>query len=83
MDVKSILIWAVIGLIAGWLANFVMGGHGGLLRTLILGLVGAFVGGFLFQFAGIKVKLGNDFINQVVVAAVGAVVVVFVARLVL
>ncbi|SDU10551.1 GlsB/YeaQ/YmgE family stress response membrane protein [Stappia sp. ES.058] len=80
MDIKNILIWCVIGLVAGWLASLVLGG-GGLVRYLITGLIGAFVGGFLFSFAGINVSLGNPIVNQIVVAAVGAIVVVFVARL--
>lgn len=79
MDVKNIVIWCVIGLIAGWLASLVIGG-GGLIRYLLTGLIGAFVGGFLFNLAGINVNLGNAFVNQIVVAAAGAIVVVLIAR---
>lgn len=42
MDVKAILIWVAIGIIAGWLASIVVGG-GGLVRYLVSGLIGAFV----------------------------------------
>jgi uncharacterized membrane protein YeaQ/YmgE (transglycosylase-associated protein family) len=80
MDIKNILIWCVIGLVAGWLASLVLGG-GGLVRYLITGLIGAVVGGFLFSFVGVNVNLGNAIVNQIVVAAVGAIVVVFIARL--
>ncbi|MBN9018475.1 MAG: GlsB/YeaQ/YmgE family stress response membrane protein [Rhizobiales bacterium] len=80
MELKSILIWIVIGLLAGWIASLVVGG-GGLIRNVIVGLVGAVVGGFLVRYFDIPVNLGSDFVNQVVVAAVGAVVVVLVARL--
>ncbi|MCA1297037.1 GlsB/YeaQ/YmgE family stress response membrane protein [Stappia indica] len=79
MDVKNIVIWCVIGIIAGWLASLVIGG-GGLIRYLVTGIIGAFVGGFLFSFAGININLGNAYVNQVVVAAVGAIVVVLIAR---
>lgn len=79
MDIKNIVIWCVIGLIAGWLASLLIGG-GGLIRYVLTGLIGAFVGGFLFNAAGINVNLGNTFINQVVVSAVGAVIVVLIAR---
>jgi len=79
MDVKNILIWCVIGILAGWLASFVIGG-GGLIRYLLTGLIGAFVGGFLFSLAGVNVNVGNAFVNQVIVAAVGAIVVVLLAR---
>ncbi|MCC4245633.1 GlsB/YeaQ/YmgE family stress response membrane protein [Stappia indica] len=81
MDVKNILIWCVIGLIAGWLASLVIGG-GGLVRYLITGLIGAFVGGFLFNMAGVSINVGNAFVNQIIVAAIGAVVVVLVARVI-
>ncbi|KZM49146.1 GlsB/YeaQ/YmgE family stress response membrane protein [Labrenzia sp. OB1] len=80
MDVKSILIWIVIGIVAGWLASVIVGG-GGLVRYLITGLIGAFVGGFLFKIAGINLNLGNAYVNEIVVAAVGAIVVVLIARL--
>ncbi|WP_428642916.1 GlsB/YeaQ/YmgE family stress response membrane protein [Roseibium sp.] len=81
MDVKAILIWVVIGILAGWLASVVVGG-GGLIRYLITGLIGAFVGGFLFNVTGININLGNAYVNQIVVAAIGAVVVVLLARLI-
>jgi len=79
LDVQKILIWCVIGLIAGWLASFLVGG-GGLVRYMLTGLIGAVVGGFLFRAVGIKVNLGNKWVNEVVVAAAGAVVVVLIAR---
>lgn len=79
MDIENILIWCGIGLVAGWLASLVLGG-GGLIRYLISGLIGAVVGGFLFNLLGIDVNLGNAIVNQIVVATVGAIVVVFVAR---
>lgn len=81
MDVKAILIWVVIGIIAGWLASVVVGG-GGLIRYLITGLIGAFVGGFLFKLVGINIDLGNAYVNEIVVAAIGAVVIVLLARLI-
>ena len=45
----GILAWILIGLIAGWLATQILGGTGGLLYNLAVGLVGAIVGGFLFE----------------------------------
>lgn len=81
MDIKAILVWVAIGILAGWLASIVVGG-GGLVRYLITGLIGAFVGGFLFKLAGINLNLGNVWVNEIVVAAVGAIVVVLLARLI-
>jgi uncharacterized membrane protein YeaQ/YmgE (transglycosylase-associated protein family) len=82
VDAQKLIIWAIIGIVAGWLASVVVGGGGGLLRYLITGLIGAFVGGFVFQMAGWKLNLGNDWIEQIVVAAIGAIIVVILARMV-
>jgi uncharacterized membrane protein YeaQ/YmgE (transglycosylase-associated protein family) len=81
-NAQQLIIWAVIGIVAGWLASVVVGGGGGVLRYLITGLIGAFVGGFVFQMAGWRINLGNEWIEQVVIAAIGAIIVVIIARLV-
>jgi uncharacterized membrane protein YeaQ/YmgE (transglycosylase-associated protein family) len=79
MNAQQIAIIAVIGIVAGWLASLVVGG-GGLLRYLITGLIGAFVGGFIFNAAGWRLNLGSPIVDQIVVAAIGAIVVVILAR---
>ena len=48
----GILAWIIIGLVAGWLATMLLGGRGGLFHNLAVGLVGAIVGGFLFEKLG-------------------------------
>ena len=82
LNAQQYLIWAVIGIIAGWLAHAVVGGGGGALRYLITGLIGAFVGGFVFNAAGWKLNLGNEWVEQIVVAAIGAIIIVILARLI-
>ena len=82
LDAQRLIIWAIIGIVAGWLASVVIGGGGGLVRYLITGLIGAFVGGFVFQMAGWKLNLGNDWLDQIVIAAIGAIIVVIIARIV-
>jgi len=82
MNAQQLVLWAVIGIIAGWLAHAVVGGGGGALRYLITGLIGAFVGGFVFNAAGWKLKLGNEWVEQIVIAAIGAIIVMLLARLV-
>ena len=82
VDAQKLIIWAIIGIIAGWLASVVIGGGGGLLRYLITGLIGAFVGGFVFQMAGWRLNLGNEWLEQIVIAAIGAIIVVIIARIV-
>ena len=82
LDAQKLIIWAIIGIVAGWLASVVIGGGGGLVRYLITGLIGAFVGGFVFQAAGWKINLGNEWLDQIVIAAIGAIIVVILARIV-
>jgi uncharacterized membrane protein YeaQ/YmgE (transglycosylase-associated protein family) len=82
LDAQKLIIWAIIGIVAGWLASVVIGGGGGLLRYLITGLIGAFVGGFVFQMAGWKLNLGNEWLEQIVIAAIGAIIVVILARII-
>lgn len=78
----GIISWLVVGLIAGWLAGMVMKGGGyGVVGDIILGIIGAIVGGFL---ATNVLGIGNvNGINleSIVIAAVGAVIVVFLSRL--
>ena len=82
VDAQKLIIWAIIGIVAGWLASVVIGGGGGMLRYLITGLIGAFVGGFVFQMAGWRLNLGNEWLEQIVIAAIGAIIVVILARIV-
>ena len=80
MDTRALLIFLAIGLAAGFLASFVVGG-GGLIRYLITGVIGAFVGGYLFTALGINVG-GCALVSQIVTSTVGAIVVVLLARLI-
>jgi uncharacterized membrane protein YeaQ/YmgE (transglycosylase-associated protein family) len=74
----GILIWIVIGLIAGWLASQILGGRGGLLHNLAVGLIGAIVGGILFDQLGMAVKPG--FLGELISATIGAVVFLLIWR---
>ena len=81
MDMRSLVIAIVIGLAAGWLASIVVGG-GGLVRYIITGLIGSFVGSYLLGALGINLGIGNPLVSQIITAAIGAIVVVLLARLV-
>ena len=81
MDMRSLVIAIVIGLVAGWLASIAVGG-GGLVRYIITGLIGAFVGSYLLGALGINLGIGNPLVSQIITAAIGAIVVVLLARLV-
>jgi uncharacterized membrane protein YeaQ/YmgE (transglycosylase-associated protein family) len=81
MDGRSILIQIFISLVAGWLASFVVGG-GGLIRYIVIGFIGSFVGAFLFQQLGVRLGIGNPIAEQILISAVGATVVVLIARMI-
>jgi len=83
MDTGSIVTWIVIGLIAGFLASLIVGGGGGILGWLIAGLIGSVVGGFIAQQTNLQLRLGNPFLEQIIVSVIGAIVVLIVARLVI
>ncbi|MEO9296417.1 GlsB/YeaQ/YmgE family stress response membrane protein [Devosia alba] len=81
VGMQELLIFLAIGLVAGWLAGLVLGG-GGLLRNLIVGVIGAFVGGWLLSVANISLPIGNVLLSQIITATIGALVVILVARLI-
>lgn len=73
----SIIAWLVLGLIAGWIGSMIVNRRGeGLLMDIVLGVVGALVGGFLFNMFGATGVTGLN-IYSMIVAVIGAVVVLF------
>jgi uncharacterized membrane protein YeaQ/YmgE (transglycosylase-associated protein family) len=83
MNTQQLIIMAVVGVIAGWLASLVVGGPSGLLAYLVTGIIGAFVGGWVFSAAGWRLNLGNEIAEWIVTSAIGAIIVVILARLVI
>ncbi len=77
---REIVIFAIIGIVAGYLASIFVGG-GGLVRYLVTGIVGAFVGGYLLKALGVNLGIRNALASQIVTATIGAIVVVILARL--
>jgi uncharacterized membrane protein YeaQ/YmgE (transglycosylase-associated protein family) len=73
------VVFLLIGLVAGFLASLVVGG-GGLISCLLSGIIGAFVGGFLFHALGISLGIENALVVEIIHATVGAIVVVILAR---
>jgi uncharacterized membrane protein YeaQ/YmgE (transglycosylase-associated protein family) len=81
MSLEALLIFLVIGLIAGWLAGQIMRGGGfGLVGDIVVGVIGAFIAGFLLPRLGIHI--GSGFIEEVINALIGAVILLFVLRLI-
>lgn len=76
---QSVIAWIIIGLIAGWLAGKVSRGRGfGCIADIILGMVGAIIGGWIFLKLNIQ---GGGLLFSIAAATVGAVILVAFARI--
>lgn len=78
----SVLIFSLTGVVAGYLASFVAGGGGGIIQYLLSGVIGAFVGGYLLSELGINLGIRNKLGAQIATSTIGAIIVVFLARLI-
>ncbi|MFA5809668.1 MAG: GlsB/YeaQ/YmgE family stress response membrane protein [Thermoleophilia bacterium] len=76
----SLLAFLFVGLIAGWLAGMIMRGGGmGVIADIIVGVIGAFIGGYIFSALG--VNSGDSWIGWILTALAGSVVLLFVVNL--
>lgn len=81
MGTHSILAWILIGAVAGWLAGKLLQGTGyGLFGDIAIGIIGAFFGGWLALRLGLNI--GGGLISSIITATVGAVILLFLFRLV-
>jgi uncharacterized membrane protein YeaQ/YmgE (transglycosylase-associated protein family) len=79
-DLVNLLWFLIVGLVAGWLARtLVRGSRYGAIGDLIVGVIGAFVGGMVFSEAGVA---GGGVFGSILVATVGAIVLIFMVRMV-
>ncbi len=79
MSITSLLLFVVIGAVAGWLAGKIMKVVGfGLFGNIIVGIIGSFIGGFMFK--GLGIKAGGIF-GSLIVALVGALVLLYIVKL--
>jgi uncharacterized membrane protein YeaQ/YmgE (transglycosylase-associated protein family) len=76
----SLITIIIVGIVAGWLAGQIMRGGFGLIGDLIVGIIGAFVGDWLFPRLGFH--LGVGMVAQIISAALGAIILLFIIRLV-
>jgi uncharacterized membrane protein YeaQ/YmgE (transglycosylase-associated protein family) len=85
MQLGSVGFWGtvLIGILAGWLAHKVVGGHGGLIWNLIVGLVGSWLGFFIASSAGIQLTevFHGWFWGNLLVSAAGAAILLGVLRM--
>lgn len=79
MEAHGIIVWLIIGAIAGWLAGLLVKGGGfGLIGDVIVGVVGALIGGWLAGVLGITI--GSGFIASIITAVIGAVILLVILR---
>jgi uncharacterized membrane protein YeaQ/YmgE (transglycosylase-associated protein family) len=81
LDKRAIAAQVGVGIVAGWLASWLVGGSG-LLQYVITGLAGSLIGGFVLERLGVDLGIRNQTANRIATATLGAVVVVLLARLV-
>ena len=77
----NFILWALFGAAAGWIASKLTGSGGGLIRNVILGILGSFVGGFIADLVGISYSKGFSFVS-LLVAAGGACLLILAVRLI-
>ena len=82
MDIGNILAWIIVGAIAGWLASIVMKTNAsqGLLMDIIVGIIGGILGGFILSALGIGGDVTGLNIGSIVVAFIGAVILLAILR---
>ena len=81
MDVQALIIWLVVGAIAGWLAGMVVKGSGyGLIGDIVVGILGGLIAGWLLPQVGIVI--GSGIIAAIIDAFIGAVILLIALRLV-
>jgi uncharacterized membrane protein YeaQ/YmgE (transglycosylase-associated protein family) len=81
LDKRAIAAQVGVGVVAGWLASWLVGGSG-LLQYVITGLAGSLIGGFLIERLGIDLRIGNPLAHRIATATLGAMIVVLLARLI-
>jgi uncharacterized membrane protein YeaQ/YmgE (transglycosylase-associated protein family) len=81
MEVQSLIVFLVIGAVAGWLAGQIVRGMGfGLIGNIVVGIVGAFIAGWLLPRIGIVI--GGGMLGSIINATIGAVVLLVIVGLI-
>ncbi|MBN9585381.1 MAG: hypothetical protein BGN84_08340 [Afipia sp. 62-7] len=81
MGIDSVIVWLIVGAIAGWLAGLVVKGAGfGLLGNIVIGIIGAVVAGWLLPRLGIN--LGTGIVSAIINSAIGGIIVLVILALI-
>ena len=79
MEAHGIIVWLIVGAIAGWLAGLLVKGGGyGLIGDIVVGIVGALIGGWLAGVLGISI--GSGLVASIITAVIGAVILLVILR---
>ncbi|HWA52092.1 MAG TPA: GlsB/YeaQ/YmgE family stress response membrane protein [Patescibacteria group bacterium] len=77
----GIILWIIFGGIAGWIASVIMKSSHGMIADIVIGIIGALVGGFLMSILGSSGVTGLN-LYSLIVAVIGAIVLIWVSRLI-
>jgi len=81
MEAQSIIVWLIVGAVAGWLAGMVVKGGGfGLIGDIVVGIIGAVIAGWLLPYLGINI--GSGIVAAIIDAFIGAVILLVILRLI-
>jgi uncharacterized membrane protein YeaQ/YmgE (transglycosylase-associated protein family) len=80
MDTKNIIVAVLIGLAAGWLASWVVGGNG-YVQYLISGVLGSFVGSYVLNAMKINLGIRSEIGRDIATATIGAIIVMIIAKI--
>ncbi|WP_428427520.1 GlsB/YeaQ/YmgE family stress response membrane protein [Pararhizobium sp.] len=81
MGIESIVVFLIVGAIAGWLAGLIVSGFGfGLIGNMVIGIIGAFIAGWLFPYLG--VSIGSGILAAIIHSTIGAVILLVLIRIV-
>ena len=83
LDIDTILIWVLVGLVAGFLASHLALGRGlGLFGDTIVGIIGAFIGGFIAAVLHFSIAVvGHPIISEIIIAFIGAALLLLIVRM--
>jgi uncharacterized membrane protein YeaQ/YmgE (transglycosylase-associated protein family) len=81
MGIDSLIVFLIVGAVAGWLAGLLVKGYGfGLLGNIVVGIIGALIAGWLFPMIGISI--GTGILSAIINSTIGAVILLVLIRLV-
>jgi uncharacterized membrane protein YeaQ/YmgE (transglycosylase-associated protein family) len=81
MGIESLLVFLIVGAIAGWLAGLIVKGYGfGLIGNIVVGIIGAFIAGWLLPRIGLVI--GGGIVADIINAVIGAVILLLIIRLI-